>query len=324
MSDMTFPRVRAAVLVILALAGCGDEHAAAPGGKPTPSAGLSGRPTPGTASPERPASTTASCPASGVVLWTREPSAAMGLRSMSVELYNCGDRNRVLKGYPGIGLLDADLHPVKAAVGHGSSSVAQVDSYDRPPATVTLRPGEVASAGILWRNLVTDHPERAVTAQVLDITPMPGAPAERLWDVGIDLGTTRKVAVGPWEKVREANGVEIGDNAPHYGDNHAWRRRLELSPADRMVGEPAAGRIRPALERLRVKGGFTAESVRAELLSPGFPAADAFAHATGATDEVAYEVYPGRGACVHGELQPKRLTVAVDGVRLEGGCAPPA
>lgn len=238
-------------------------------------------------------------------------------------MYNCGYRARVLNGYPAISLSDLDLKPVKAAVGHGSSTLTKVDSDDRPPALVTLEPGEVASTAILWREPAADKPARTVTAEVLDIVPAPGMPAERIHDAGLDLGGTRRLGVSPWEKAREAGGVEVGDNAPHYGDNHAWRDRLELEPADRMVGVMAVRKIRPVLERMRAKGGFTPDSVRTALLGLGFEPLTTTAYPMRATTGVAFEVYPGRGACVYGSLQRDRMTAKVDGVRQEGGCAEP-
>lgn len=235
----------------------------------------------------------------------------MGLRSMSVELYNCGDRDRVLKGYPQVQLLDVDRKPIKVAVGNGSSSVATVDSYNRPPRKVTLKPGEVASAGILWRNLVTDDPQHAVTAEFLDIAPLPGEPTDRLPGVGIDLGTTRKLGVSPWEKVRKTTAAI--DNGP--------RRHLDLGPAQRLVAEMALRKIYPALERLRTQGGFTADSVRAALLGLGYSADTTKTNSIGAMQAVAFQVYPGGGACVSGTLQPNRLTAKVESGRVEGGCA---
>ncbi|GAA2616843.1 DUF4232 domain-containing protein [Actinomadura fulvescens] len=295
------PRVAAVLLLPLALTACGGETAAAPSVRPTTSATPLDQST---------------CPDTGVALWVGEVSAAMGLRSMSVELYNCGERDHVLKGYPQIRLLGADREPIKVAVGHGSSSVATVDSYDRPPRRVTLKPGQVASAGILWRNLVTEDPQRAVTAEYLEIAPLPGRPADRLPGVGIDLGTTRKVGVGPWEKVRQA-----GTSGPRPGTGQVPGERVPLKPAERLVGELAARKIYPALERLRTQGGFTADSVRAALLGLGFSADTTSAQSVGSSQAVTFAAYPGRNACVSGMLQTTRLTTKVEGVRAEGGCA---
>ncbi|MFC5744133.1 DUF4232 domain-containing protein [Actinomadura rugatobispora] len=278
-----------------------------PSGRSGPAAAGTGRPAP--------------CPESGIAMWVREPDAAMGLRSMSVELYNCGAKVRVLEGYPKVKLLDAHLKSIKVKVGHGSSSVAMVESYDRPPGKVTLKPGEVATAGILWRNLVTGDPDGAVLAETLEVTPGPGHRAERVPAVGIDLGTTRKLGLSPWARARQVNGGR-SSNAPHYGAKRVWKQRLELSPADRWTGELAARRIRPALEQLRAKGGFTAASVRTTLLGLGFPGNTTTAYPLKTSPGIGFEVYPGGASCVHGSLQAdRRVTAKVDGVREEGGCA---
>ncbi|MEO5874867.1 MAG: DUF4232 domain-containing protein [Streptosporangiaceae bacterium] len=309
---MKTTRVLVVVLLVLAVAGCGDKRDAGPPGPtatpaPAPTAGPSRLP---------------ECPESGVVVWLGEASAAMGIRVMGVELYNCGGRDQVLNGYPGVRLLGSDLVPIKVAVRHGSGSVAQVDSFDQPAHEVTLKPGEVASAGILWRNLVTDDPGKAVTADVLEITPRPSAPTELVRAAGIDLGTTRKVGISPWKKIREANGVEPGDNAPHQGDNNAWQQRLELSPDDRMAGELAAGKLYVALEPLR-KQTPTVDSVRSVLLGLGFSTTTTSTRADAASGGVAFEVYPGGRACIHGSVAPDHLTMKVAGVRMEGGCVEP-
>ncbi|KAB2348035.1 DUF4232 domain-containing protein [Actinomadura rudentiformis] len=287
-------RVTAALILPLALVAC-EKTAGAPSER-------SERPT---------ASAAPACPRSGVALWVRATEAAMGLRSMSVELYNCGDRDRVLKGYPQVRLLDVDRKPIKVAVGRGSSSVATVDSYNHPPRKVTLKPGEVAWAGILWRNLVTDDPQHAVTAEFLEIAPSPGEPTDRLPGVGIDLGTTRKLGVSPWEKVR--NTTAASSNGP--------RQHPNLGPAQRLLAEMAVRKIYPALERLRTQGGFTADSVRAALLGLGYSADTTKATSIGAIQAVAFEVRPGGGACVSGTLQPDRLTTKVDSGQVAGGCA---
>lgn len=311
-------RAVALPLLLVVLGGCGDAPGTSPAGVlPT-----------GPASPRAdsvwpPSTVRDSCPESGVLMWADEPSAATGLRSMSIALYNCGDRPRTLKGYPVIKFLDADDEPIDVAVGHGSASVARVESFDRPPERFDLAPGELASAGVLWRNLATADPKRAVTVGALQVTPDPAMRAERVSGVSVDLGTTRTVGVGPWVKMREANGAEIGDNAPHYGDNHAYLQRVRLRPAGRAAGEVAARRIRPALEPLRARGGGTAATVRAALLRLGFAADTTGTRKAPAGPGVEFEVFPGHGACVYGVIEPSRITMHVAGVRIEGGCAEP-
>ena len=243
------------------------------------------------------------------------------LRSLSIELYNCGQRVQVLAGYPRVKLLDARLKPIKLAVGRGASYAAAAEPHDGPTVELGLRPGEVATARIFWRDQVRQGRKGTATAQVLEIAPRPGAPFERLSDVSIELGTIRRLGIGTWERVREAGGAEVGDNAPHYRDNHAWQRTVEVDATGRLAGEMAARKIRPALEQLRAKGGFTVDAVRTTLRGLGFSGnSDG---ASEAADGVAYAVYPGGGSCVVGVFKRDRLTVKVGSVRLEGGCGAP-
>jgi hypothetical protein len=278
-------------------------------------AGCGTKPAPG----EEPAAVAASCPASGMALWLREPTAGpnSGLRSMNVEVYNCGDRDRVLKGYPRVRLLNTDLKPLKVRIEHGSPGVGNIVGFDRPATTVTLKPGEVAATEILWRE--KPRSKRVVSPSVLEITPRPGLPAERLPDAAIDLAASRVLGIAPWVKVREANGVEVGDNAPHFGDNHAFQQRLTLTPNARLAATTAAGKIRTALEGLRVTRTLTTDSAMTALRALGFKDST-WTHPAG-PGAIGYEVYPGQGACIYGTAGPDRVTATVDGVRLEGGCA---
>ena len=89
------------------------------------------------------------------------------------------------------------------AITHGSSAITSaVPSFDRAPAPLTLRPGQQAVAGLLWRNLVTDPGVVASNGAYLDITPAPGRPRQTIRTVDpIDLGNTGKLALSPWERV---------------------------------------------------------------------------------------------------------------------------
>jgi hypothetical protein len=127
------------------------------------------------------------------------------------------------------------------------------------------------------------------------------------------------LGITPWVKVREANGVEVGDNAPHFGDNHAFQQRLDLTPNARLAATIAAGKIRTALERLRADGTLTTESAMTALRALGF--GNSLSTRPAGPDAIGYEAYPGQGACVYGTAGPDHVSATVDAVRLEGGCA---
>ncbi|MGW6062670.1 hypothetical protein [Streptomyces sp. NPDC055189] len=61
--------------------------------------------------------------------------------------------------------------------------------------------------------------------------------------------------------------VEPGvvDGAPHNGDNNAYRRPGDMSPASEEAAEAEAARMKPVLKRLHAKKKWDPESVRAAL-----------------------------------------------------------
>lgn len=143
------------------------------------------------------------CPASGIRFETEEPDAAMGLRAVTITLVDCGSRPYKLDGYPGIRVLDQDGSPLTVAVSHGSRAISPVDSFDRAPEPLTLRPGERAEFGMIWRNTVTDPTVVAANGTAVEITPAPGRPAQRFTPgYPIDLGNTGKLGVSAWRKVQ--------------------------------------------------------------------------------------------------------------------------
>lgn len=123
--------------------------------------------------------------------------SAMGLRVVDFEVVNCGTAPYRVSGYPGIRLFDAGRRPVAVSVEHGGGSIATIP--DNPPADFTLRPGERARSGVVWRNLVTDS-ATAVTAAYLEVTTGEGAPWRDVPLAGdtIDLGNTGKIGVRAW------------------------------------------------------------------------------------------------------------------------------
>ncbi|MFE0513639.1 DUF4232 domain-containing protein [Streptomyces sp. NPDC058964] len=138
------------------------------------------------------------CPPSGVRVYADDGDAAMGLRVVTLHLENCGTDTYRVDGYPRVSPLGEDHRPVDGArVLHDGSSIAMSTGADGPPRPLALQPGERAYAGLVWRNTV------------LSGTPV-NAPYVRVWakrgaapvtvTPELDLGTTGKMAVGPWKK----------------------------------------------------------------------------------------------------------------------------
>ncbi|MEU3983234.1 DUF4232 domain-containing protein [Streptomyces sp. NPDC026672] len=138
------------------------------------------------------------CPPSGVHVYIDEGDAAMGLRMVGIHLRNCGKDTYRLAGYPRLGVLDESHEPVRdVRVLHDGSSVAMSTGADGPPRPLDLAPGEGAVAGLVWRNTVLDG--TPVNAPYVRVWPKPGA-APVTVTPELDLGTTGRLAVGPWKK----------------------------------------------------------------------------------------------------------------------------
>ncbi|MFE9899307.1 DUF4232 domain-containing protein [Streptomyces achromogenes] len=138
------------------------------------------------------------CPASGVRVSADKGDAAMGLRVVGLHLDNCGERAYTVEGYPLLELLDDSLRPVDGVrILHGSGEITPGAGPDEPPRPVTLKPGESATAALVWRNTTgfgtpVNVPHVRVRAregaEPVTVTPH------------LDLGTTGKLGVRPWEK----------------------------------------------------------------------------------------------------------------------------
>ncbi|OLF17878.1 DUF4232 domain-containing protein [Actinophytocola xanthii] len=183
-------RVVLAVLTSAVLAGCGVREVALPAtlGPSTP-----------------PAPPVVTCWPEGVVFSVAGTDAAMGVRVLTVEMTNCGSAPYPVNGYPSVRLLDEGRRPLPVTLARGSASIAAVPGFDAPPTPMTLRPGEKARAGLLWRNLVTDTTVDAVTAVHLEAAATPdgpwrSVPAADAGGVHIDLGTTGQLGVQAWQE----------------------------------------------------------------------------------------------------------------------------
>ncbi|WP_405627029.1 DUF4232 domain-containing protein [Streptomyces sp. NBC_00016] len=141
------------------------------------------------------------CPPSGVRVFADDGDAAMGLRVVGLILENCGDRDYTVDGYPQVTLLDEDHKPVDGVkIFKGSGGISTVTGFDDAPRPVTLKPGERANAGLMWRNTTgsgtaVDVPYVRVRARS-DAEPVMVTPH-------LDLGTTGKLGVSPWRSTPE-------------------------------------------------------------------------------------------------------------------------
>ncbi|MFD7134549.1 DUF4232 domain-containing protein [Streptomyces sp. NPDC059894] len=138
------------------------------------------------------------CPPSGTRVTADEGDAAMGLRVVGLHLENCGTRDYTVDGYPLLELLDDDREPVHGVrILQGSGDITTAAGPDEAPEKVTLKPGEKATAGLVWRNTTefgtpVDVPYVRVRAKAgadpVTVTPR------------LDLGTTGKLGVRPWKR----------------------------------------------------------------------------------------------------------------------------
>ncbi|MCX5371536.1 DUF4232 domain-containing protein [Streptomyces sp. NBC_00015] len=141
------------------------------------------------------------CPPSGVRVSADDGDAAMGLRVVGLILENCGDRDYTVDGYPQVTLLDEDHKTVDGVkIFKGSGGISTVTGFDDPPRPVTLKPGERANAGLMWRN--TTGSGTAVDVPYVRVRARSGAEPVMVTP-HLDLGTTGKLGVSPWRSTPE-------------------------------------------------------------------------------------------------------------------------
>jgi hypothetical protein len=135
------------------------------------------------------------CPASGLRAGVGGTSAASGLRVLTVSVTDCGTKSRTVSGYPQVRVLGYDTRPLTVDVHHGASVTTAID--DPGPTTVTLGPGQSATAVLAWRNTVTESTVAAQTGGLLEFTV--GGARQNL-PATIDLGNTGKLDVTAWRR----------------------------------------------------------------------------------------------------------------------------
>ncbi|MGG7569905.1 hypothetical protein [Streptomyces sp. BP-8] len=139
--------------------------------------------------------------------------------------------------------------------------------------------------------------------------------------------------------------VEPGahDGAPHYGDNNAYRRSGEMSPAGEKDARKEADRIEPVLKRLWKQRKWDPKSVRTALLALGYeelrtgPKGEQLGgklevRGMSARFESDHYVTPEgariglhvhKDACVTAFVQKTNYQVQVNGPYMETGCFEP-
>ncbi|MFF8593552.1 DUF4232 domain-containing protein [Streptomyces sp. NPDC015220] len=138
------------------------------------------------------------CPASGIRVTADQGDAAMGLRVVGLRLENCGTHDYTVNGYPRLELLDESFKPVEGIrILHGSGDITTAAGPDEAPRPVTLRPGETASSGLVWRN--TTEAGTPVDVPYVRVRAEDGADPVTVTP-HLDLGTTGKLGVRPWQR----------------------------------------------------------------------------------------------------------------------------
>ncbi|MFF7964772.1 DUF4232 domain-containing protein [Streptomyces sp. NPDC007903] len=138
------------------------------------------------------------CPASGVRVYADRGDAAMGLRVVGLHLENCGKEPYAVEGRPELEIIDAEHERVEGVKVLPSAEVAQLGGPPDVARPLTLRPGERALSGIVWRNTVEAF-DGAVNAPYLRVRARADA-APVMVTPELDLGTTGRLGVQAWRK----------------------------------------------------------------------------------------------------------------------------
>ncbi|MFF3445547.1 DUF4232 domain-containing protein [Streptomyces sp. NPDC002667] len=155
--------------------------------------GPSPRPSPPKAVPTQAAR---GCPASGLRLGTGPADAAMGLRSLTLTLTDCGKRPYKVNGYPAVlHVLDRDGAPITGVHAVAGTDKVFMAPADPGPQPFTLHPGQSAQASVYWRMAAQD-------GTYLRIAPRKGQPAVTLWlPEPLDIGPENTLGSTPWTPV---------------------------------------------------------------------------------------------------------------------------
>ncbi|HEX8868750.1 MAG TPA: DUF4232 domain-containing protein [Lentzea sp.] len=186
-------RILVLLAALTALVGCGARPEPAPVSQPDVARPISLN-TPESAEP--------SCD-TGLQFRTTTGDAAMGLRILGIEVFNCGTQPLELNGYPQVKLLDEHWQPLDVQILQGSGGISSVDGFDTPPQPIVVQPGERAKSAFMWKNTNTSV-EPPLIGSHADIAAAPGGTVQQLLttpagkDLYIDLGSTGRMGVRAW------------------------------------------------------------------------------------------------------------------------------
>ena len=140
----------------------------------------------------------------------------MGLRVLGITLVNCGAKAYQLNGYPAVQALDENRTPLDIRILKGVTEIIGSGMpWDGPPKPVVLRPGQRARAAVAWRNTYDDIRKPPVNAKFLRIEPLAGRPAQVIEpEGGLDLGSTGRLGVSPWQFLPDATATPAAPPAP--------------------------------------------------------------------------------------------------------------
>ncbi|MGW0084104.1 DUF4232 domain-containing protein [Streptomyces sp. NPDC003393] len=152
------------------------------------------------------------CPPSGIRVTADQGDAAMGLRVVGLHLENCGTHDYTVDGYPRLELLDDSREPIQGVrILRGSGGITALPEWDEGPRPVTLKPGESAVSGLVWRN--TTQSGTAVDVPYVRVLAKDGADPVTVTP-HLDLGTTGKLGVRPWQREQRRRGGRPAPRQP--------------------------------------------------------------------------------------------------------------
>ncbi len=166
------------------------EGEADPSGAAAPDPSAEGEPVP-TAGPSDEATADGACTAENTTIMTPPPDGATGHRGQLLQLVNVAEEPCILRGYPDVAYGDQNGHLLDVSVEHGRSFMAE----DPGPSSITLQPGDSATAVIGWD---ANSVQGQLAARSIWVAVAPGE--ERLsWEMPLDLIPGATVHVTAWQ-----------------------------------------------------------------------------------------------------------------------------
>lgn len=166
------------------------EGEADPSGAVAPDPSAEGEPVP-TAGPSDEATADGACTAENTTIMTPPPDGATGHRGQLLQLVNVAEEPCILRGYPDVAYGDQNGHLLDVGVEHGRSFMAE----DPGPSSITLQPGDSATAVIGWD---ANSVQGQLAARSIWVAVTPGE--ERLsWEMPLDLIPGATVHVTAWQ-----------------------------------------------------------------------------------------------------------------------------